>query len=95
MWAIITWPDKKGRKWKAEEFFYTGKQEIDAVLKHTSSLGIAINRRRALDFGCGVGRLTQALVAHFNHVAGVDIAASMLKMARNYNRFGEPLPVLS
>jgi SAM-dependent methyltransferase len=89
LWAIITRPDKKGGKWNAEHFFYTGKEEIDAVMEHVISLGIAVKPRRALDFGCGVGRVTQALVAHFDHVVGVDIAASMLKAARKYNRFGE------
>lgn len=44
---------------------------------------------RALDFGCGVGRLTQVLVTRFDHCDGVDIAASMIAEARRINRFGE------
>src|SRR5262249_48837046 len=44
---------------------------------------------RALDFGCGVGRLTQALARHFETVVGVDIAPSMLRGARKYNKFGD------
>src|SRR4051812_46865197 len=44
---------------------------------------------RALDFGCGVGRLTQALARHFTHVTGIDISEQMLDLARQYNRHGE------
>jgi 2-polyprenyl-3-methyl-5-hydroxy-6-metoxy-1,4-benzoquinol methylase len=89
LWAILTSPEKKGRTWRTDEFFEKGDEEIAAVMAYTMSLGIPVERKRALDFGCGVGRLTQALAAHFDHVAGVDITASMLKMARKYNRFGE------
>ena len=39
---------------------------------------------RCLDFGCGVGRLTLALAAHFREVVGVDIAPSMLERAEKY-----------
>ncbi len=45
-------------------------------------------RGHALDFGCGVGRLTQALAAHFGEVEGVDIAPSMIELANRYNRYG-------
>ncbi len=46
-------------------------------------------RQRALDFGCGVGRLSQALAEHFERVVGVDIAESMVQRAREYNRYGD------
>jgi trans-aconitate methyltransferase len=36
----------------------------------------------ALDFGCGVGRLTRALTKRVACVAGVDVAPSMLRIAR-------------
>src|SRR5690606_11991514 len=41
---------------------------------------------KALDFGCGVGRLTQALGKHFDKAIGVDIAASMIKQAKELNK---------
>ena len=37
-------------------------------------------RQRALDFGCGVRRLTRALAAHF--ATGVDLAPSMMAQAQ-------------
>jgi len=42
-----------------------------------------------LDFGCGVGRLTQALAEHFERVVGVDISPAMIEGARRYNRKGD------
>ena len=40
---------------------------------------------RALDFGCGVGRLTRALADRFDTCDGVDVAASMVERARALN----------
>lgn len=88
LWAIITWDDKKGGKWNAEEFFEMGKQEIREVMQYVEELGLLQQRGRALDFGCGVGRLTQALANYFEAVVGIDIAPSMVKLAKKYNRFG-------
>src|SRR5881275_2158340 len=41
-----------------------------------------IAQKSALDFGCGVGRLTKAFVKRVDRVAGVDAAESMLRIAR-------------
>ena len=87
-WAIITRHDKKGNKWSHEEFFELGKQEIAGVMEYVQKLGLIPQRGRALDFGCGVGRLTQALADYFDAVVGIDIAPSMVKLAKHYNRFG-------
>ncbi|WP_420485333.1 class I SAM-dependent methyltransferase [Iningainema tapete] len=47
-----------------------------------------MSRKTALDFGCGVGRLSQAMVQYFETVHGVDISPSMLKLADKYNQHG-------
>jgi SAM-dependent methyltransferase len=86
LWAIITWDDKKGGRWQRDEFFRTGEEEITRIMEYLRSLGINLARRRALDFGCGVGRLSQALANHFSEVCGVDIAPSMIRLAKEYNR---------
>ena len=88
LWSILTDPTKKGNKWTPEEFFKTGEEEIESVLTYLNSLGVAYPRNRALDFGCGVGRLTQALCYHFNECYGIDIAPSMIELAKTYNRYG-------
>jgi len=89
LWAIIVSPDKKGNKWRIDGFFRTGVEEIDTVMKYVESLSINIPRRKALDFGCGVGRLTQRMAHYFDQVYGIDIAPSMIELAKKYNRYGE------
>ena len=76
------------RPWEAEEFFATGREQVDRSMTTLSDLGIR-PAGRALDFGCGIGRLTQALANQFDEVVGVDVAAPMIEQAKNYNRFGE------
>ncbi len=88
LWAILSYSNKKGNKWKLDEFFETGVKEIEKVLEYVESIGITIRYKKALDFGCGVGRLTQALPKYFDEVHGVDIARSMIELANNYNRYG-------
>ncbi len=58
-------------------------------MNHIEKLNPRLSRGKALDFGCGPGRLTQALATYFDLVYGVDIAPSFLELARAYNRFGE------
>src|ERR1051325_7140921 len=87
-WAILTAPEKENGRWQSEEFFATGQCEINALMQSVAGLRWAGRRQRALDFGCGVGRLTQALCDHFAECYGVDIAGEMLKLAEEFNRHG-------
>ncbi len=88
LWSIVTFPQKKGGKWEPDEFFATGEREITVVMDYLGTLDVELAYDRALDFGCGVGRLSQALAAHFDEVVGVDIAPSMIELAKKYNRQG-------
>jgi SAM-dependent methyltransferase len=86
LWAVLTEPSKKDRKWEPEEFFRIGEVEIAATMLHLASLGLELPHGRALDFGCGVGRLTRALGSRFDRAVGVDISSSMIDQARALNR---------
>jgi SAM-dependent methyltransferase len=88
LWAILTNPGRKGGKWDPEEFFASGRQDIAGVMRRAQAFGLPARREAALDFGCGVGRLTQALCAWFERSCGVDIAPSMIELARRYNTHG-------
>ena len=88
LWAILTDPARKGGRWDTAEFFATGVAQVDALLAEARALGLPRRRGLALDFGCGVGRLTQALAAHADVVVGLDVAPSMVAQARVFNRHG-------
>ena len=91
LWAILSDPAKRGRGWEKdlEEFFASGRVEVDDVLRVLADRGVALQNGRALDFGCGVGRLTRALAERFDPCDGVDLAASMIERARELNEDGE------
>ncbi len=65
-----------------DAFFELGRlsiaERVAAAERHFGVFG----RGRALDFGCGVGRLTLPLAALFDEVVGLDIAPAMLAEAR-------------
>lgn len=85
-WAICSDPQRRQGRWSSEEFFATGKDEIERVLQCVNSLGLVIDRDTpVLDFGCGVGRLTRALAAHFPACEGVDISPTMVRLAGEFN----------
>jgi SAM-dependent methyltransferase len=88
-WAVLTDPEKRGGRWDVAEFFRSGVDEIESALDRATELGIAPARGRALDFGCGAGRLTQAMAEHFAACDGVDISKPMLQIARQHNRFAD------
>jgi ubiquinone/menaquinone biosynthesis C-methylase UbiE len=88
MFYILFVPGKSmnsADKWKLREFFKTGDDEIQKLLKEINKSKINISKKVALDFGCGIGRLSSAMSKHFEKVIGVDIAPSMIKQAQEYN----------
>ncbi|MGD0700601.1 MAG: alpha-(1-_3)-arabinofuranosyltransferase family protein [Trebonia sp.] len=85
LWAICVAPRARGGRWDDAEFYATGAAEVEAVLARAAELGLTAGGARALDFGCGAGRLTRALAARFELVVGVDIAPAMLDLARRDN----------
>jgi len=89
LWSILPYPQKKDNRWKIEELFATGEVEIKAIMEYITKLNIKIGKDKALDFGCGVGRLTQALARYFNNCYGVDISQGMLNLANRYNQYGK------
>lgn len=89
MWAILSDPEKRGRKWNRDEFFETGTREIRALFETLEKQDIRYATRAALDFGCGLGRLTQALAPYFEKVYGVDISPEMIERATEMNAYAD------
>jgi len=81
-WAVLTTDED----WNERRFFSTGQREIDDVFRYLHKQKVAPRKGRALDFGCGVGRLTRPLGKYFSQVVGVDISPSMIDEANQLNR---------
>ena len=84
--AILTGAAGELRQWTAEEFFETGRVDAARFMADLARIAPAVRRDRALDFGCGVGRVTRALADHFQSVVGVDVASTMVSRARLLNQ---------
>jgi 2-polyprenyl-3-methyl-5-hydroxy-6-metoxy-1,4-benzoquinol methylase len=66
-----------------EDFFASGERDLAITLGAIRRwIDPAFRPERALDFGCGVGRLTLPLARAAGHVVGVDISTTMLAEAR-------------
>jgi SAM-dependent methyltransferase len=86
--AILTDEGKVGGRWDLAEFMATGEREIATVMGHLNSIGHGPDSNgTALDFGCGVGRLTQALARRFHSCVGVDISQAMIRQAESLNQY--------
>jgi SAM-dependent methyltransferase len=64
------------------EFFESGRAFLDWALDRYERHFGAPPSGRALDYGCGVGRLSLPLTDRFETVTGIDISRSMLAEAR-------------
>jgi SAM-dependent methyltransferase len=86
LWAVHVAPDKRGGRWEVEEFLALGRQDVDRARGILTGLGLPTTWDRVLDFGCGAGRLSQALAEHADEVVGLDVSPPMLETARALDR---------
>jgi SAM-dependent methyltransferase len=81
--AVLTDPNLLGLQSGDAAFFETGEKEVAALLAQIASLlGREPQLSSALDFGCGVGRLSLPLARRAGRVVGCDVAPTMLAHAR-------------
>jgi SAM-dependent methyltransferase len=59
-----------------ERFWKGGEDDVAMLLRF-----VDFQPELAVDFGCGVGRLTRALAKRAKHVIGVDVSPTMLALA--------------
>jgi ubiquinone/menaquinone biosynthesis C-methylase UbiE len=86
LWVVLTDPKGKFGKWDVDEFFATGQKDMATVMATAEKLGYPRRRDTALDFGCGVGRLTRGMAKYFTHCHGIDISESMIAKAKELNQ---------
>src|SRR5258705_9956766 len=67
-----------------DHFYATGRADVEkAVAPFRRLTGDDFAPKRALDFGCGVGRMSFAMRSYAREVVGVDVAPRMLEIARD------------
>jgi SAM-dependent methyltransferase len=84
-WAVLSHPDFRSESLtpeKIEEFYASGPFHIGPIAEGLKTLTGELPSGHALDFGCGVGRLAEAMQAYASRVTGVDISPGMLALAR-------------
>lgn len=67
---------------RVDEFYQSGHRDMAIALAHIRHRDAEFRSRRAVDFGCGVGRLALAIAEHSAEVVGLDVAPAMLAQAR-------------
>jgi SAM-dependent methyltransferase len=83
-WAVLTQDRFRGvpTDGARAEFFNSGEADVEAALSAVrASVAPGFAPRRALDFGCGVGRLLLPLARRCEQVVGVDVSDTMLREA--------------
>lgn len=86
LFGVLSDPTKFGGQWRVDDFFASGDAHVKKWLRILHEHGAAFHPGSCLDFGCGVGRLTRPLSESFLETVGVDVAKSMVAVARRYNR---------
>ncbi len=81
MGAVLT-----GSEWDESSFYDSGQAEVDSLMKVIADVYPELKKESALDFGCGLGRLTFALSQHFRRVTGIDISKKMIERAATNHR---------
>eukprot|EP00742_Colponemidia_sp_Colp-10_P003021 GILJ01003223.1.p1 GENE.GILJ01003223.1~~GILJ01003223.1.p1 ORF type:complete len:305 (-),score=45.18 GILJ01003223.1:68-982(-) len=68
-----------------KKFYASGSTEATRIKQLVAQTGVKLNTKgRALDFGCGVGRITVHLADLFDKVVGCDISTKHIALAENY-----------
>lgn len=86
-WSVVSVADFKSDKIDEtlQKFYESGRSEVANLLRLLKRVGREISLgSRALEYGCGVGRVTRWLADHFESVLGVDISAAHLAHAKQY-----------
>jgi len=83
-WGVLSHPDflrENITPEGIENFYLSGRQYIDQMIQTLVKLTGEKPSGPALDFGCGVGRLAEAMAEHVP-TTGLDISPGMLELAR-------------
>ncbi len=85
-WGVISHDQYRQGKLSKEgikQFYESGVRHVELIMRTIRSrLDARFAPRTALDFGCGVGRVTIPLARHCESVLGLDVSPGMVKRAQ-------------
>lgn len=82
-WSVLVSDDFRQENLAAniDRFYNSGHADIAVHLNFLRRAGLPVSFDTALDFGCGVGRLTLAMAPYARQVTGIDISRPHLHLA--------------
>jgi SAM-dependent methyltransferase len=83
-WSVLSNDAFKSRNFErnADWFYESGARDTNLVTAILERYGLSpADLRRAVEYGCGVGRVTPHLAAVFSDLVGIDISESHLSFA--------------
>lgn len=86
-YSVLTNPQYRGLPADSiiDKFFESGRGDVKSFLLALDRCGKSLDgRQTCLEFGCGLGRLTQALAPLFDRVTAVDISSAHLALAQRH-----------
>jgi SAM-dependent methyltransferase len=84
LYAVSTWEGKdreSTNRWTDEEFYELGARDWRDFAKHWEQYGM--HRTCCVEVGCGAGRITKQLAAHFDRVKAIDVSEHQLAYAKS------------
>jgi SAM-dependent methyltransferase len=84
MWAVATWKDRERtgpNPWTIDDFRASGKSDCADIMRHWDHYG-RLKQGTCIEIGCGAGRLTSALLEHFDRILAIDISPDQVELAR-------------
>ena len=82
LWAVAALEGREQgapNAWTAADFLAMGDSDMADVARHWQSYGVS--RGRCIEIGCGSGRMTKALLAHFDSVLAIDVSPDQIRSA--------------
>ena len=84
MWAVATWDGHQRdgvRPWTVDDFRAAGQSDCADIMRQWNQYG-RITGGTCIEIGCGSGRLTSALLDHFDRVLAIDVSVDQVELAK-------------
>lgn len=84
MYAVATWQGREHdgpNPWTIDDLRAAGRSDCSDIMRHWNHYG-RIDGGTCVEIGCGSGRLTSALIEHFDRVLAIDVSPDQIEVAK-------------